>query len=211
VSDRRAAILLHGLGWGRPVMWALDRALTQAGWVVANVGYPSLRRPLGHHATSVSRIARALHRDGAGTVALVGHSLGGLVARAAAAHAGQDGWPLGRMVLIGSPARGSAIADRLKRFAPFRLIQGGVAVTPAEAAKVPVPATEIAIIAGGNGGRGYNPFLRGDNDGVVTVAETRLPGAETDFLLLPFGHTTLPLRRATVAVTLKFLETGRLA
>jgi pimeloyl-ACP methyl ester carboxylesterase len=192
-------------------MWAIERALTQAGWTVANVGYPSLTRPLSHHARAVRHVARGLHRDGAGSVALVGHSLGGLVARAAAAHAADDGWPLGRMVLIGSPARGSAIADWLTQFAPLRLIQGGLAVTRAEAAKVPVPPTEIAIVAGGNGGRGYNPFLTGDNDGVVTVAETRLPGAEADFLLLPFGHTTLPMRRATVAATQRFLETGRLA
>jgi pimeloyl-ACP methyl ester carboxylesterase len=209
----RAVVLLHGIGRGRHVMRPLDRALADAGWAVANVGYPSLRRPLAHHADAVGRVALALHEDGARTVALVAHSLGGLIARTAASHAADDGWPLGRMVLIGSPARGSAIADGLKGFAPYRMIAGdcGQALTPLLAAAVPVPETEIAVIAGGNGANGYNPFLAGDNDGVVTVAETRLPGAEADFLRLPSIHTTLPMRRATVAATIRFLETGHLA
>jgi hypothetical protein len=73
-----------------------------------------------------------------------------------------------------------------------------------------VPATEIAVIAGGNGGAGYNPFLDGDNDGVVTVSETRLPGMETDFLMLRSMHARLPLQRDAMAATVRFLDTGRL-
>ncbi|WP_158922475.1 alpha/beta fold hydrolase [Acidisphaera sp. S103] len=208
----RAVILLHGLGRGRIVMRRMEHALRKAGWTVANVGYPSLRRPLAYHVDAVRCIARALHQDGAHEIALVGHSLGGLVARMTAVHAGEDGWTLGRIVLVGSPAQGSAIAEALKDFPPFRAIAGecGRAVTPLHAIQVPVPATEIAIIAGGNGKNGYNPFLTGDNDGIVTVDETRLPGTESAFLLLPSTHTRLPMRHDTVAATLSFLETGHL-
>jgi pimeloyl-ACP methyl ester carboxylesterase len=208
----RAVILLHGLGRGRAIMRRMERALLTAGWVVANVGYPSLRRPLDHHADAVRGIARAMHADGAREIALVGHSLGGLVARAAAADAAEDGWPLGRMVLLGSPAQGSIVAHAVKDFAPFRIIAGdcGQAVTPYQAVRVPVPATEIAVIAGGNGKAGYNPFLDGDNDGLVTVAETRLPGMEADFLILRSLHSRLPLQRDAVAATVRFLDTGRL-
>jgi hypothetical protein len=81
-------------------------------------------------------------------------------------------------------------------------------VTPLRALKVPVTATEIAVIAGGNGTIGYNPFLDGDNDGLVTVAETRLPGKETDFLILRSLHPGLPLQRDAVAATVRFLDTG---
>ncbi len=208
----RAVILLHGLGRGRGIMRRMERALLADGWVVANVGYPSLRRPLENHADAVRGVALAMHADGAREVALVGHSLGGLVARAAAVGAMADGRPLGRIVLLGSPAQGSIVAHALKDFAPFRIIAGdcGQAVTPPRAVKVPVPATEIAVIAGGNGSAGFNPFLDGDNDGVVTVAETRLPGMETDFSLLRSLHARLPLRREAVAATVRFLDTGRL-
>jgi hypothetical protein len=84
----------------------------------------------------------------------------------------------------------------------------GQAVTPMRALKVSVPATEIAVIAGGNGSAGFNPFLNGDNDGLVTVDETRLPGAETDFLILRSMHARLPLQREAVAATVRFLDTG---
>jgi pimeloyl-ACP methyl ester carboxylesterase len=211
-AGNRAVILLHGLGRGRAIMRRMERALLTAGWAVANVGYPSLRRPLDHHADAVRGIARAMHADGAQQIALVGHSLGGLVARTAAAGAAQDGWPLGRIVLLGSPAQGSVVAHAFKDFAPFRIIAGdcGQAVTPHRAVKVPVPATEIAVIAGGNGKSGYNPFLDGDNDGLVTVAETRLPGMEADFLILRSLHARLPLQHDAVAATVRFLDTGRL-
>ena len=51
----------------------------------------------------------------------------------------------------------------------------------------------------------------GDNDGVVTVAETRLAGCETGFLLVPALHTPLASRPAMAVAALRFLETGRLA
>ena len=59
---------------------------------------------------------------------------------------------------------------------------------------MPVPATEIAVIAGGNGSAGYNPFLSADNDGIVTVAGTRLPGMAADCLILRSLHARLPLQ-----------------
>lgn len=213
IDGERAVILLHGIGRGRHVMRRLERAVAQAGFAVANIGYPSLRRPLDHHAGAVRSVARGLQQDGATEVALIGHSLGGLIARTAASHAAADGWKLGRIVLLGSPAQGSAFAEALKDVPLYQLVAGdcGQTVTPAEAAKVPVPEAEIAIVAGGNGKQGFNPLLRGDNDGVVTVAETRLPGAEADFLLVPALHTLLPIHKAAIAATVRFLQTGRLA
>jgi pimeloyl-ACP methyl ester carboxylesterase len=211
-TGNRAVILLHGLGRSRAVMRRMERRCQQSGWTVANVGYPSLRKPLASNVDLVRATARALNRNGAQQISFVGHSLGGLIARLAASNAQHDGYTLGRIVLLGSPAGGSAIAEALKDFTPFRMIAGdcGQAVTPLRALQVPVPPAEIAIIAGGNGKRGYNPFLRGDNDGIVKVAETRLNGSESGFLLLPSIHPTLPMHRAAVTATLSFLETGNM-
>ena len=70
------------------------------------------------------------------------------------------------------------------------------------------PACEFGIIAGGRGDdHGYNPLLTGDNDGIVTVASTRLTGAR-DFLLVNELHFFL-LRSSTVQKpTLEFLRHG---
>jgi pimeloyl-ACP methyl ester carboxylesterase len=180
---------------------------------VANVGYPSLRCPVEDHAAAASRVARAMVEDGAASVSMVGHSLGGLVARSAMARAGIDGWTPGRLVLLGSPARGAAIADVLKSLTAYQFITGscGQAVTAAGAAGVPVPACEgILVVAGGNGGRGFNPLLRGDNDGVVSVHETLLPdGVDFDFVMVPSLHPSLAAHPMSVAAAQGFLESGR--
>nr|WP_305123329.1 alpha/beta fold hydrolase [Roseomonas sp. GC11] len=210
---RRGAVLLHGLGHHHGAMASVGAALAEAGWAVANLGYASLRKPLDYHAAAASRAAAALAEDGAAMVDFVGHSLGGLIARAAMARAPAEGWEPGRLLLVGSPARGAGIAKVLGRFAAYRLIssQSLHAVTPLGAAAVPVPACRgIAVVAGGTGGRGFNPLLGGDNDGIVTVEETRLPGQEDGFTLVRALHTPLSAHPATVRAALGFLELGRL-
>ncbi len=209
---RRAVVLLHGLANYPGETARAARAFQHNGWAVANTGYPSLRAPIARHAESASRVARSLADGGAETVSFFGHSLGGLVARAAMARAAADGWRPGRLLLVGSPAQGSAIARLAVRSRALRALGGECvdAVTPAGAGAIPLPVCQdTMIIAGGTGGRGYNPLLRGDNDGVVTVDETRLPGHEADFLLVRALHTSLPSRPETIAAALRFLDAGR--
>jgi len=194
-------------------MVPLADALSDAGWAVANIGYPSTRLPIAAHARAASAAARALAEDGAREIDFVGHSMGGLVARAALARATGDGWSPGGLVLVGTPARGSAMASVLCHLPGYGSLlgEGGVSVTTQGAAAIPLPhCTRAAIIAGGNGARGFNPLLNGDNDATVTVAETRMPGIENAFLLVRAMHNALISDRATAAATLSFLQTGRL-
>jgi hypothetical protein len=93
---------------------------------------------------------------------------------------------------------------------PFHFFAGPSAAQIAEGASfaAPPPALEFGIIAGGTeGGRGFNPLLSANNDGVVTVAETRLGGAR-DFLVLPVIHTVIAGAPETIAATLHFLAKG---
>jgi hypothetical protein len=74
---------------------------------------------------------------------------------------------------------------------------------------LPAPTCPFGIVAGGRGDdTGYSRLLEGDDDAVVTVAETRLDGAD-DFLLVPVRHAAM-MKSPTVqdAVT-AFLATGR--
>jgi hypothetical protein len=206
---RRAAVVLHGL-WDYPgVMRKLARALEAQGWAVANLGYPSLRLNVVAHAAAASLAARALAEDSGAEIDFVGYSLGGLVARTAMARAAAEGWRPGKLVLIGSPAQGSAFAKRFRDVPGYRTVTGacGPDVTPEGAAAVPPPvAKDVLVIAGGTGGRGFNPLLRGDNDGLIAVAETRLPGYETGFRLVRSIHKDLPAQPATIAACTGFLE-----
>lgn len=210
---RKGVVLLHGLGHHPGAMAVTAGILETLGWSVANVGYPSLKMRLEDHADAASAVARALSEDGADNVSFVGHSLGGLVARSAMALAARDGWNPGRLVLVGSPARGAAFARFASRLPGYHRIFGacGKSVTFEGAASVPLPTFgDIGIIAGGTGGIGYNPLLHGDNDGTVTVSETRLPEIETAFKLVRCRHTPLARHRDATTATAAFLETGRM-
>lgn len=207
---RAAVVLLHGMGRTRVCMRPMARAVRAAGFAVANVGYASLLGSPGDHARRVAQVVASLADDGAREVHFVTHSLGGLVARRLCAD-GLPGARVGRLVLLAAPNRGAAIAERLSGFGPYRVLSGpcGLAVTPAGAAALPVPDAEILVVAGGNGGRGYNPLLGGDNDGVVKVCETRLGDAEAGFLLVRRPHTTIMLCPRVTTAALGFIDTGR--
>ncbi len=70
------------------------------------------------------------------------------------------------------------------------------------------PDFEFAIIAGGkNNDKGYNPLLRGDNDGAVPVETARLAGAR-DFAVLPILHTFIMNDKRVQEYTLRFLREG---
>ena len=212
--NSRGVVLLHGILNDPEIMRRAENALRRAGWAVANLAYPSTRLPLEAHARSASLVASALAESGAHEICFVGHSLGGLVARAAMARADADGWRPGRMVLVGSPARGAMVARMLQPLPGYKSFLGpcGTTVTPAGAACVPMPMCRgVAVIAGGTGGRGFNPLLDGDNDFTVTVAETRMPEVETAFLRVRALHNPLMEHHTTIAATCRFLETGRIA
>jgi hypothetical protein len=116
-----------------------------------------------------------------------------------------------RLAMVAPPSRGSAAARLLGEFAPARWIAGPSAVqaTPEEVARVPPPSCRFGIIAGGRAdGRGYNPWISGDDDGLLSVEETRLDGAE-DFLVAPAEHTFIPGNPQVIEATLSYLATGR--
>jgi pimeloyl-ACP methyl ester carboxylesterase len=205
----RALILLHGIGRDRRMMARMEQAASALGWRVANLSYPSLTRPFEEHVAQVHGVIDGLTEAGMTDIRFAGHSMGGLIARAVMAERNLAC----RAVLLGSPNQGAILAEALGRYRAFHGIFGpcGRALTPAHKSAIPIPdRAEMAVIAGGTGRRGYNPLLPGDNDSIVTVAETRLPGNEADFLLVPSLHISLPLRSDVITATLGFLETGSL-
>ena len=119
-----------------------------------------------------------------------------------------------RMVMLGPPNQGSELARMASRI-------WGVADTAEGAARdlvvdwqrvapgLAVPDCPFGIVAGGKGDdAGFSTLLDGDDDAVVRVAETHLPGAE-DFLLVPVHHAAM-MRDATVQrATREFLAKGR--
>jgi pimeloyl-ACP methyl ester carboxylesterase len=199
--DAEPVILLHGLWMRGYAMVLLARRLRTAGFAPEIVEYFTL---LNTPEKAAEKIRQRMLRHGDRPVHLVGHSLGGLVSLLAT----RDDAPAGRTVCLGSPLRGSQSALRMSRFAPVligksgrRLIAGLDAWTGAR---------EVGVIAG-NVPRGLGRIagrLDGENDGTVTVTETKLPGI-TDHLVMPSSHTGLPFSAACADQVIAFLRTGR--
>lgn len=205
-------VLLHGL-WmtGLELLWIRHR-LRRAGYAVMVFRYATvLRTP----AASAARLRRRIDTLGAERLHFVAHSLGGIVLTHLFARA--DAEPLcqrsGRVVMLGTPLRGSALAERCHhhrwlRWALGRSLEGGLLGDhPGWAGP-----TELAMIAGSRGiglGLFFPGTLARPNDGTVAVAETR-DAAVQDHLVLPQTHTSLLFSRSVMAAVVRYLDTGRL-
>lgn len=202
-------ILLHGIANIPLSMKYLENSLEKAGYQVHNLGYPSTGVPIEEAAARIRERVMAI--SGTRRINFVGHSMGNLLIRMLLADDLPD---LGRVVMIAPPNQGSFMAQRLKDLDVFRWIFGQAgqqlpADNRAFFENLPIPDCEFGIIAGGRGTEGgFNPLLEGDDDGTVSVAETKLPGA-TDYTLVKNTHTLLLFDPETVEQTIHFLKNGK--
>jgi pimeloyl-ACP methyl ester carboxylesterase len=219
---RGTVVLLHGLNRTQLSMSRLALTLRRQGYAVCNRYYHARAATVEQHADALlARLRRAapVAGDGgvdSGPIHFVAHSMGCIVVRCALARCAPEQLPRsrsGRFVMIAPPNRGSELAGRLAGRPVWEALLGRRTLHQLARSDVldaygspPIP---FGIIAGGRGdGRGWNPLLPGDDDGVVTVASTHLAG-QADHIVLRSLHTTLPWRRETARHVLHFLATGR--
>ena len=214
----KAVLVLGGLGDARAIPEVMAKCLHDRGGYTAEcVAYPSLFDDIGRHAKSLDSVVRRL--DGIEEINFVGHSLGNLVIRrylgdqTDAARGKTPDKRIRRIVMLGPPNQGAELAEKLGDNPAFITVFGsaGQQLGKRWAELKPTlatPACEFGIIAGGRGDdHGYNPLLNGDNDGIVTVASTRLAGAR-DFLLVKEMHFFLLRTSSVQEHTLEFLSHG---
>ena len=202
-------VLLHGIANIPLSMKYLENNLKKAGYQVHNLGYPSTGVPIEEAAAGVRE--KVMSFTNVDRINFVGHSMGNLVIRMMLE---KDLPGLGRIVMIAPPNQGSFVAQQLEDLDLYRWVFGpaGQELPAANREffeKLPVPNCEFGIIAGGKGTEnGYNPLIEGDDDGTVSVAETKLPGA-TDFIIVNRTHTLILFAPETVEQTIHFLKFGK--
>lgn len=212
-----AVVTLHGLGAFRGVMQPIANYLAKEGdWTAINFSYASTRKSVADHALALEHVIDNL--EGVEHVHLVAHSLGNIVVRryfdlrASQPNADRHGPRIERVVMIGPPNNGSAVARQLENSKLFEVVAGTSAEQLGEAwdelqPKLATPP-HFGIIAGSTlGGNGTNPLVPGDDDMMVGVEETKLAGAE-DFLTVSSTHTLLLFKREVREATLRFLQNG---
>lgn len=211
-----AVLVLHGLTRSRSSMMPLCKYLEKhGGYTTFNISYASSRNGIGRHAECLNRLIHNL--DGIEEIHFVAHSLGNIVIRYYLGnHRGPDKRPdkrIKRIVMLGPPNQGSAIARRMKENVVFKTVWGASGQELAEdwdelEPHLAIPNVEFGIIAGGKGNdKGMNPLIKGDDDLVVAVKETRLAGAR-DFTIVPVIHTNLMKDETVMRYTLRFLQQG---
>jgi pimeloyl-ACP methyl ester carboxylesterase len=192
-------------------MHPLARSLRAAGYRPLNLAYRSIGQPLDR---IVDSVADEIDREAHGTIHFIGHSMGGLIARALLAR--RRPARLGRTVMLGPPNDGSEWVSLLARMRLDRLMlrEARHLLTPYREEAVRRKLGEVdyplGIIAGD---RPLDPLfprllLPRPNDGKVTVAATHLAGA-LDHIVLGVPHTLMPLSPRVHRQILAFLRHGR--
>ncbi|MEO8496528.1 MAG: alpha/beta hydrolase [Planctomycetota bacterium] len=198
----KVVVALHGLLRSRQSMQGICDYFHEHGdYTIVSFSYASSRNELDQHAKSFARVMRHLGPE-VTEINLVAHSLGNLVIRH---YLGDQTKPdegklpdprIKRIVMLAPPNNGAEFARKFADNKIFQTIWGKTGLELANEwesleRRLAVPSCEFAIIAGGKGEpSGSNPLLTGDDDFVVSVEETRLPGA-SDFRMLPVLHSSI--------------------
>lgn len=200
-------VFVHAL-WMRGVTLRLQaRRVARCGFDVdCAFSYASVTGNLAAHAR---RLARHVARLDAPCVHLVGHSMGTLVILKMLAESRDP--RIGRIVLLGSPFHGSLAGRTVGAVRPLRCLLGQSYALWSRQETVPPPRdAEVGVIAGTLpvGAGTLLGVLKTPHDGVVTLDETRVPGAR-DHICLHVSHTGMILAPAVADQICAFLRHGR--
>jgi len=212
-SDQAGVMFLHGIARTARSLRRMEQAVAAAGFATLNLDYPSRRASLAELADGLHRPIAAFAAELSGSVHVVAHSMGGLVARVYLARHRPP--HLGRVVMLGTPNGGSEVADLLRDVALYRGVFGPAGqqlVTRRDAATralLPPPDYPVGVIAGN---RSLYPLaslvLPKPNDGRVSVRNTRLEGMH-DHVVIATSHPQLVSHPAAIRQTIAFLRHGR--
>ncbi len=209
-TKKEIVILLHGLGRGKSIMTPMREQLTIEGYDVRVVDYKSIGRTPDEILSDATAQINSFRNDSAQRVHFVGHSLGGLLIRA---YLDSIRVPnLGKVILIGSPSKGTPFVDRFRDAWWLKLV-GPIAVSLGTDEKsfpkmLREPYYPVGIIAGTTSTFDNEDFIPGDDDGIVPVESTKIEGM-TDFILLNISHSSLPRHEMVAKQTSEFLKHGR--
>lgn len=209
--DAEQVVILHGLGRSESAMLILENVLAGAGYEVHNLGYPSKDETPEELVARISSAIDACCADNDRPLHLVGHSLGGLLIRAYLARGKPSN--LGRVVLLGTPNRGSELADVEEGIMGSMVTWAGPTAEmlgtgpDAFPASLPPPDYPVGVIAGTRDAIVTNEWLPLPNDSMVSVESAKLEGM-TDFRTFHVTHWGLRNDLQVADAVVYFLEHG---
>jgi len=212
-ENGECVILLHGLARSFRSLEKMEQHLSNQGFRVINLDYPSTKSPISNLADNI--LDEAVTECGQTPytkIHFVTHSMGGIVVRYYLKHHNLP--RLGRVVMLSPPNRGTELVDFYKKGLLFKKTHGpaglqlgtGDRSLPLELGPVDF---ELGVIAGD---RSFYPLnsalIPGPDDGIISVQRTKVEGM-TDFLLLPYSHPFIMQKEAVFEQVVHFLREGK--
>lgn len=193
---RECVALVHGFLANTLMLSALARRLRHRGYLTNTWGYWNMQCSILVHAERFAHQLRALDADPRiDRVHVVGHSMGGIIGRAALDRSRPA--KLGRFVMLAPPNRGSFVA-RAAASTVGRLLRPVAELSTAPDSfvnQLPMPeGVDVGVIAA-------------EYDALIDEESTRLDAPHAH-MTLPTWHTGLLFRQETADLVAGFLETG---
>jgi hypothetical protein len=188
LAVRSAVVMVvHPMGGSRLWMKPTEAHLRAAGFCVESFTYASLLEDVPAHADCLNQVIAAW--EDVGAIAFVTVSMGGPVV--AQALASRPAWrnrvTVSCAAFMCPPARGAALARIGHRLPPARAMLGPALAT---LGSTPMPTgglTDMPVLVVAGKIPIGNPLLRGPDDGVVRVEETRIDVPHTH-MIVPAYH-----------------------
>lgn len=204
-------VLIHGMGTTPVSMMLLRRRLRRAGHTPVLFGYYPTFEGLQ---SAVTRLVRLIDRRvDTGHYALVGHSLGTVIIRAALGHL-ENRTP-SACFFLAPPMVACKAAKFFSRIRLYKLLTGEMGqllAVDAFMSQLPMPSVPTRIYAGVGGLRGaWLPFGTEANDFILSISEAT-GRFEAEALKVPSSHTYIMNSKLVfedMARTLEAIAPGR--
>lgn len=216
-NAQELVIVLHGFARNGNSMKEISQALHQQGFQICRLNYATIGQSVEEVKEDVFRqINSCIADDNLGDknqVNFFGHSLGGLLIRAYLAQESTliDSGKLGRVVMSGTPNKGSEVGDHYRGRWWSSMLGGmsqALGTLPTDFAKsLPEPAFRAGVIAGNRGWKRTSEFFDNANDGLVSVDATKLKNMK-DFIVLDVSHASMKRSELVIRQIGSFLKTG---
>lgn len=203
--------VIHGFGGFALQMEKINQGLIKEGFLTENYSYPSFSEDLDSIGFDLFRKVKQENFD---SVSFVTHSMGALVVRSMYQYLDSTvQFPtIFRIVMLAPPNKGTEVANiyssPVTKFFLGPNVEYMKTDSDSYANKLPIPNCEIGIIAGIKGKKPwYNPLLKEDNDGNVSLSLTKL-GNEKDSAIIHSSHGIMTQQKKVIKLIVSFLRNG---
>ena len=208
-SKNQSVILLHGLNRNSRSMYKLAKALSDAGYDVCSIDYPSRYFDVKTLASNyILPKIEACINDNVMSVNFVTHSLGGIIVRQLDEEL--KAFPSGKLVMLSPPNQGSEAVDKLSNIRAFQQMAGPAGnelgtSNESLAQKLPSPSMPFGVIAARHSNSPMSFLIPGDDDGKVSIERMQLPEM-SDFVVVNSTHSFMMRNTQTIEHILFFLK-----